>query len=130
MDVYEILSYAATAVGAGGLTQFLNWRASKRTAAAEAAKAEVGVKADEIENIRKSLEVYQTIIADQNARIAELTAEVQQLRDEKAQMERDYQRQLRAMQGQISDLYRALGVKTQKAARGADGRFKKGDGDA
>lgn len=129
MDVYEILSYAATAVGAGGLTQFLNWRTSKRTAAAEAAKAEVGVKADEIENIRKSLDVYQTIIADQNARIAELTAEVQQLRDEKAQMERDYQRQLRTMQGQISDLYRALGVKTQKAARGADGRFKKG-GDA
>ena len=129
MDIYEILSYAATAAGAGGLTQFLNWRASKRTASAEAAKAEVGVKADEIENIRKSLEVYQTIIADQNARIAELTAEVQQLRDEKAQMERDYQRQLRTMQGQISDLYRALGVKTQKAARGADGRFKKG-GDA
>ena len=50
---------------------------------------------------------------------------MQQLRDEKAQMERDYQRQLRTMQGQIADLYRALGVKTQKAARGADGRFKK-----
>ena len=94
-------------------------------AAAEAAKAEVSVKADEIDNIRKSLEVYQTIIADQNNRIAELTAEVQQLRDEKAQMERDYQRQLRTMQGQIADLYRALGVKTQKAVRGADGRFKK-----
>lgn len=123
MEIGEIISYAVTALGAGGITSFVHWRASKRTAVAEAAKAEVEVKADEIENIRKSVEVYQTIIGDQNKRINELTAEVQQLRDERRAMEEDYKRQLRSMQAQITELYRALGIKTSKAARGADGRY-------
>lgn len=110
MEFGDIISYMASAAGGGGLVGILNWRFSRK-------KAAESVKTDEIENIRSSISVYQTIISDQNQRINELTAEVKQLRDERRVMEADYQRQLRQMQNQITELYRALGIRTGKRVR-------------
>ena len=48
MDFGEIMTYVGTAIGAGGLTQVVNWRINRN-------KAKEEVKSDEIDNIRKSV---------------------------------------------------------------------------
>lgn len=106
----EIMGYIGTALGAGGITQVVNWRINKK-------KAKVEVQADEIENIRKSVEVYQTIISDQSKRIAELTEEVQTLRREKKEMDETYTRQISVLQQQIIEISRAIGIKAQTTIR-------------
>lgn len=66
MELGEILTYAATALGGGGIASVLNWRWNKRKAAAE-------TKQDEIEVIRKTIEdVYKPTIDYQNSQIKEL----------------------------------------------------------
>ena len=115
MDMGEIMTYVATALGAGGLTQIINWRISKRKATAE-------VKSDEIDNMRKAMEdFYKPLlhhqderIAAQNVRIAELENEVKTLRDEKRQMELSYQKQIADLQQQITTITKALGIKASK----------------
>ena len=116
----EILGYLGAAGGGGGLTALINWRYNKKKNAAD-------LKSDEIENIRKSLEVYQTIISDQNKRILELNEEVQKLREDKIKMEEAYQHQLSMMQKQITELYRAMGIKANKQARNKLGQYTKND---
>lgn len=66
MDFGEIMTYAATALGGGGIAGLLNWRWNKRKAAAE-------TKQDEIEVIRKTIEeVYKPTIDYQNDQIEKL----------------------------------------------------------
>ena len=66
MDFSEIMTYLGTALGGGGVATVLNWRWSKRKAAAE-------TKQDEIEVIRKTIEdVYKPTIDYQNQQIKEL----------------------------------------------------------
>lgn len=66
MDFGEIMTYLGTALGGGGVATILNWRWSKRKAAAE-------TKQDEIEVIRKTIEeVYKPTIDYQNDQIKEL----------------------------------------------------------
>lgn len=115
MDWGELIGYVATALGAGGLTQIINWRIGKRKATAE-------VKSDEIDNMRKAMEdFYKPLlhhqderIAAQNARIVELEAEVKTIRDEKRQMEISYQKQISDLQMQITTITKALGIKASK----------------
>lgn len=107
MEWGEIIGYAASALGGGGIASVINWRTAKRKATEE-------VKSDEIENIRKSVEVYQTIINDQNKRIAELNEEVQKLRDERREMEKSYQAQIASLQRQIVEITRALGIRSKE----------------
>lgn len=115
MDMGEIMTYVATALGAGGLTQIINWRISKRKGIAE-------VKSDEIDNMRKAMEdFYKPLlhhqderIAAQNVRIAELENEVKTLRDEKRAMELSYQKQIADLQQQITTITKALGIKASK----------------
>ena len=118
MDWGEAFGYVAAALGAGGLTQIINWRISKRKATAE-------VKSDEIDNMRKAMEdFYKPLlqhqderIAAQNARIAELETEVKTIRDEKRQMELSYQKQISDLQMQITTITKALGIKASKQIR-------------
>ena len=118
MDLGEAIGYVVTALGAGGLTQIINWRLSKRKATAE-------VKSDEIDNMRKAMEdFYKPLlqhqderIAAQNARIAELETEVKTIRDEKRQMELSYQKQISDLQMQITTITKALGIKASKQIR-------------
>lgn len=115
MDWGELIGYVATALGAGGLTQIINWRIGRRKATAE-------VQSDEIDNMRKAMEdFYKPLlhhqderIAAQNARIVELEAEVKTIRDEKRQMEISYQKQISDLQMQITTITKALGIKASK----------------
>lgn len=108
MDTGEIISYALTALGGGGVTQFLNWRLNKRKGNAE-------VKRDEIENIHRTVEdVYKPIIEQQNERIKELEAEVRGLRDQLAKERTEHQEAMSAMQKQIVEINKALGINAKK----------------
>ena len=125
MEFNEIFGYIISALGGGGVTQFFNWRINKK-------KGQVEVNASEIDNIKKSVEVYQTIIADQNKRINELNEEVRQLREDKRKMEETYQAQIATLQKQIVEINRVLGINARKAARDAkSGKFvKSGESEA
>ena len=108
----EIIGYIGTAIGAGGLTQIVNWRLNRN-------KAREEVKSDEIDNIKKSVEVYQTIIADQSKRITELTEEVNGLREQLRNERGEYQRQIDSLQKQIIAITRVLGIQSSQRIRAA-----------
>lgn len=113
----EIIGYVGTAIGAGGLTQIVNWRLNRN-------KAREEVKSDEIDNIKKSVEVYQTIIADQSKRITELTEEVNGLREQLRNERGEYQRQIDSLQKQIIEITRVLGMQNRQRIRDErSGRF-------
>ena len=118
METGEIITYALTALGGGGITQFFNWRINKRKGTAE-------VKRDEIENIHRTVEdVYKPLIEQQNHRIKELEDEVRGLRNQLAQERAEHQEAMSAMQKQIVEINRALGINAKKAIRDKKtGRF-------
>lgn len=119
MDFGEIMTYVGTAIGAGGLTQVVNWRINRK-------KAKEEVKSDEIENIRKSIDVYQTIISDQNKRITELTQEVNTLREQLRIERNEHQKQIDGLQKQIIEITRVLGMENRRRIRDEKtGRFQK-----
>lgn len=66
MELGEIMTYVATALGGGGIASVLNWRWDKRKAAAE-------TKQDEVEVIRKIIEeVYKPTIDFQDKELEKL----------------------------------------------------------
>ena len=113
----EIIGYIGTAIGAGGLTQIVNWRLNRN-------KAREEVKSDEIDNIKKSVEVYQTNIADQSKRITEFNEEVNGLREQHRNERGEYQRQIDSLQKQIIEITRVLGMQNRQRIRDErSGRF-------
>jgi chromosome segregation ATPase len=79
---------------------------------------------NEIDNIKKSVEVYQTIIADQSKRITELTEEVNGLREQLRNERGEYQRQIDSLQKQIIEITRVLGMQNRQRIRDErSGRF-------
>lgn len=111
METGEIIGYVLTALGGGGVTQFFNWRLNKRRGNAE-------VKRDEIENIHRTVEdVYKPLIEQQNLRIKELETEVRELRNQLAKERQEHQDAMAAMQKQIVEINRALGINAKKAIR-------------
>lgn len=128
MEIGEIIGYALSALGGGGIATVFNWRINR-------SKAKEEVKSDEIENIKKSVEVYQTIISDLKAsdaektqRINELTAEIKQLREDKLQSELNYQKQIQTLQKQIVEITKVLGIKANERVRDEKtGRYVKGE---
>jgi len=125
MNFEAIMGYVVTGIGGllggGGIMALFNWKENK-------GKAKEEVKSDALENIRKEVEVYQTIIADQNKRIAELTQEVDALRKEKREAEIEHQRQISNLQKQIVEITKALGIKANERIRDEKtGRFIKGE---
>ena len=130
MDIGEIIGLAVSAACGGGLTQFINWRVNKRKASVEVQQSEIEVIASTVRT------VYEPIIKQQNDRIAQLDAEVQQLRKDKFQMQEAYEAQIKTIKDeygrQISNLEkrmlevsRAVGLKTAKQVRAANGQFVK-----
>ena len=111
METGEIIGYVLTALGGGGVTQFFNWRLNKRKGTAE-------VKRDEIENIHRTVEdVYKPLVEQQNIRIKELETEVRELRNQLAKERQEHQDAMAAMQKQIVEINRALGLNAKKAIR-------------
>ena len=117
MNFGEIIPYIITALGGGSAGWLVNWKWGRRKEAAN-------VKSDEIETMKKAMEdFYDPLVKKQNERIAELEGEVKALR-EKLSIERDeHQAQIIALQKQVAELYKALGLKVVKQVRNAKGQF-------
>ena len=109
MESGEIIGYLLTALGSGGATQFFNWRVRKRKGNAE-------VKRDEIENIHHMVEdVYKPLVEQQNKRIKELEEEIQRLREQLTRERAEHQEAMSAMQKQIVEINKALGINAKNA---------------
>lgn len=81
--IFRIAELLATAFAASWITRLLTIKARVRQENAEASKTEAGVKADEIENIRQTMDaVYKPIIEDLKTQVAELRDEVRDVRQE------------------------------------------------
>jgi septal ring factor EnvC (AmiA/AmiB activator) len=126
MDFGEIMTYAATALGGGGIAGLLNWRWNKRKAAAE-------TKQDEIEVIRKTIEeVYKPTIEYQNQQIRELRetitlqqGEIAELRrkvDECADSRDECHEALSAIRSQVEGLAEGRPSRDNKTGRYAPRR--------
>ena len=73
MENVELLGYLATALGGGGITQFLNWRINRKKGKEEG-------KGMEIENIKKIVdEVYKPLLEQQNTQIVQANARIKEL---------------------------------------------------
>ncbi len=117
MEIGEIITYIGTALGSGGLVQLANWKWGRRKEAAS-------VKSDEIETMKKAMEdFYDPLLKKQNTRIAELEGEVKTLRDQLAYERTEHQKQIDALQKQITDITRALGIKAARQIRNGKGQF-------
>ena len=117
MEIGEIITYVITALGGGGAGWLVNWKWGRREKAAS-------VKADEIETMKKAMEdFYDPLVKKQNERIAELEDEVKTLRKEKAEERAEHQKQIDSLQKQITELYRALGIRTVRQVRNGKGQF-------
>lgn len=122
MELGEIIGYALSALGGGGVASIFNWRINKRKANAE-------VKTDELENLRKTMQdFYDPLVKKQNERITELESEVKVLREERREMELAYQKQIQILQKQIVEISKAIGIKVNERARDEKtGRYTKGE---
>ena len=117
MEIGEIITYIGTLLGGGGLGALINWKWGRRKEAAS-------VKSDEIETMKKAMEdFYDPLVKKQNERIAELEDEVKTLRKEKAEERAEHQKQIDSLQKQITELYRALGIRTVRQVRNGKGQF-------
>ncbi len=114
-------------IAAGWVSRVLTIRARVRQENAEAGKAEAGLKSDEIENIRKTMDdVYKPIIEDLKHQIAELRQEVGEVRAENSQL-KDENDQLRDALREIRpDLVPSKrSINAQNQARNELGQFVK-----
>lgn len=130
MEFGDIWSYIVAAIGAGGVTQLVNWRINKK-------KANVEVQTSELQLIAETVRtVYEPIIEQQNRtieknneRINALEAEVEKLREEKHILQDQYQEQIQKLEKRILEITRAVGLNTTKQVRDANGRFAKTEED-
>ena len=130
--IIQIAELLGAAIAASWITRILTIRSRVRQENAGATKAEAEAKADEIDNIRKTMdEVYKPIIADLQRQIAELRQEVKEVRQENAQLkdENDALRDtLREIRPDIVPSKRSENARRQP--RNGNGQFvKKEDGD-
>ena len=96
--VIQILELFGAAVAASWLTRVLTIKARVRQENSAANKAEAEAKADEIENIRKTMdEVYKPIIEDLKAQIAELNEKVNALEERNDALEEENDQLRRAV---------------------------------
>jgi small-conductance mechanosensitive channel len=124
MNFGEIIPYIITALGGGSAGWLVNWKWGRRKEAAN-------VKSDEIETMKKAMEdFYDPLLKKQNARIAELEGEVKTLRDQLAYERTEHQKQIEsqnqqiaALQKQITEITRALGIKAARQVRNNKGQF-------
>ena len=131
MDIIQIVELVGAAVGGGWISHLFSVRSKVRQEKAGADKAETEVKADQIENIRKTMdEVYKPIIDDLKRQVAELRDEVRDVREENERLKdendqlRDALREIRPDIVPSTKSVRAR-ERAEKQARNADGTFKK-----
>ncbi len=114
-------------MGGGWISHLFSVRSKVRQEKAGADKAETEVKADQIENIRKTMDdVYKPIIDDLKRQVSELRDEVREVREENERLkdENDQLRDaIRELDPTIVPSRRS--VNAQRQARGANGQFAK-----
>jgi len=138
---YRIAELIIAIVTSAVITRIITIRQRVRQAKSDADKAETEVKADQIENIRKTMdEVYKPIIEDLRKTAADAMAEASEARKvaaealDKVEILEQENRELRRENTQLRDAIREInpdlvlskrGANASSQARGADGRFVK-----
>lgn len=129
--VIQIGELIGAAVLGGWISRVLTIRSRVRQEQAVASKAEAEVKADQIENIRKTMDdVYKPIIEDLKRQVNELRDEVREVREENQRLkdENDQLRDaIREIDPTIVPSKRSVNAKRQAAEqpRGTNGQFTK-----
>ncbi len=139
--IARIVELAVAVVGSAIVTRIITIRQRVRQEKSAADKAEAEVKADQIENIRKTMdEVYKPIIEDLRKTAADAMAEASEARKvaaealDKVEILEQENRELRRENTQLRDAIREInpdlvpskrGANASSQARGADGRFVK-----
>lgn len=119
IDWGNILGYALSFAGGGGLVTLFTLRSSRE-------KANVEVKVDEIKALHDTIElVYQPTINHLNGRVAQLEEEVKSLRTQLTNERQDHQKEISMMNQQILAISRALGIKASAQIRDEKGRYVK-----
>lgn len=127
MDLIQIAELVGAAVGGGWISHLFSVRSKVRQEKAGADKAETEVKADQIENIRKTMDdVYKPIIDDLKRQVSELRDEVREVREENERL-KDENDQLRDAIREIDPniVPSRRSVNAQRQARGSNGQFAK-----
>ena len=127
MDLIQIAELVGAAVGGGWISHLFSVRSKVRQEKAGADKAETEVKADQIENIRKTMDdVYKPIIDDLKRQVSELRNEVREVREENERL-KDENDQLRDAIREIDPniVPSRRSVNAQRQTRGANGQFAK-----
>ena len=127
MDLIQIAELVGAAVGGGWISHLFSVRSKVRQEKAGADKAETEVKADQIENIRKTMDdVYKPTIDDLKRQVSELRDEVREVREENERL-KDENDQLRDAIREIDPniVPSRRSVNAQRQARGANGQFAK-----
>ena len=123
----RIVELAVAIVGSAIITRIITIRQRVRQAKSDADKAEAEVKADQIENIRKTMdEVYKPIIDDLKRQVSELRDEVREVREENNRLkdENDELRDaIRELAPDAVPSRRSINAKNQR--RNPDGTFAK-----
>lgn len=138
---YRIVELIIAIVTSAVVTRIITIRQRVRQAKSDADKAETEVKADQIENIRKTMdEVYKPIIEDLRKTAADAMAEASEARKradeamDKVEVLEQENRELRRENAQLREAIREINpdlVPSQRGAnassqpRGANGRFVK-----
>ena len=141
---YRIVELIIAIVTSAVITRIITIRQRVRQEKAAAAKAETEVKADQIENIRKTMdEVYKPIIEDLRKTAADAMAEASEAHKvaaealDKVEILEQENRELRRENTQLRDAIREINpdlVPSQRGAnassqpRGANDRFVKKEG--
>lgn len=125
--LFRIAELLGTAFAASWITRLLTIKARVRQEKAGASKAEAEAKADEIENIRQTMDaVYKPIIEDLKKQVAELRGEVRDVRQENER--------LKAENGELRDALREIRLdlvptrresNARKQPRKDNGQFKR-----
>lgn len=119
IDWGNILGYALSFAGGGGLVTLFTLRSSRK-------KADVEVKVEEIKALHDTIEmVYQPTISHLNSRVAQLEDEVKTLRSQLTSERQDHQNEINLMNQQILAITKALGIKATAQIRDDKGRFAK-----
>ena len=115
------------AVLGGWISRILTIKARVRQEDAGASKAEAEAKADQIDNLRKTMDdVYKPIIDDLKRQVSELRDEVREVREENERL-KDENDQLRDAIREIDPTIvpSKRSVNAQRQARDANGQFAK-----
>ena len=132
MDWSEIIGYAATAVGGGGLVQLFNWRLNKK-------KAGIEVKASEVETMAAAMrEVYEPLVERQQKEIDRQSEKITKLETQIEEMKKQHLDELNAQRAErekmqeyfenrILELTKLVQSNSNYPPRGKDGKFTKND---